>query len=34
VHADKTELSEPRAPQPERETPIASTDPPGAVAPA
>jgi hypothetical protein len=34
VHADKTELSEPRSPQPERETPIASTDPPGAVAPA
>ena len=34
VHADKTELSEPRSPQPERDKPLASTDPPGAIAPA
>ena len=34
VHADKSELSEPRSPQPERDKPRASTDPPGAVAPA
>jgi nucleotide-binding universal stress UspA family protein len=36
VHADKSELSEPRSPQPEaeRDKPRPSTDPPGAVAPA
>ena len=34
VHADKSELSEPRSPQPERDKPVPSTDPPGAIAPA
>jgi nucleotide-binding universal stress UspA family protein len=34
VHADKTELSEPRSPQPGRDKPLTSTDKPGAVAPA
>lgn len=34
VHADRSELLEPRSPQPERDKPITSTDPPGAIAPA